>query len=64
MASQLPTPMLLDPSTNANPLNHSADVDSGAKKNGELTADVSMHTFYVVNSQMKLKLRARSEVWT
>lgn len=64
------TPML-DPSTNLNPMavseNHqdpnveSQQAGQAAKKKKK-TEDVSKHTFYIVNSQMRLKLFARSEV--
>ncbi|KAG6833425.1 hypothetical protein H0H87_006791 [Tephrocybe sp. NHM501043] len=59
VASQAPSAML-DPSTNVNPL---------AGKNKELPAegkdhseDVSKHTFYITNAQVRLKLFARNEV--
>uniref|UniRef100_A0A8H7XQ51 Phospholipase n=1 Tax=Psilocybe cubensis TaxID=181762 RepID=A0A8H7XQ51_PSICU len=68
--SRPPTPML-DPSTNTNPLQGADDghdqgdadgavkkIKSGAKK---VSGDVSKHIFYVVNSQMRLKLTARNE---
>ncbi|KAI0693955.1 phospholipase D [Cytidiella melzeri] len=53
------TPML-DPSTNTNPLLGQEDKSAGAKhkKNG---GDVSKHTFYIENSQMRLKCFARNE---
>jgi phospholipase D1/2 len=70
--SRAPTP-ILDPSTNANPLSggdeHPDEMagkpmnihgdDQKQKKPG---ADVSMHTFYIKNSQMRLKLFAHSRV--
>ncbi len=66
--SSPPTP-LLDPSTNADPLNEGEAVaschqDEAAqrKKTRRASRDVSKHTFYVENSQMRLKLFARSEV--
>ena len=63
--SALPTTML-DPSTHVNPLvkkAHSVDNDHNDRNKGKgPTADLSRHTFYIVNSQMELKLRARSEV--
>ncbi|KXN88185.1 Phospholipase D1 [Leucoagaricus sp. SymC.cos] len=59
---------MLDPSTNLNPVvvseesrpngDHAGQVVAKRKKNPE---DVSKHTFYIVNSQMRLKLFARSE---
>jgi phospholipase D1/2 len=66
-----PTPML-DPSTNANPLLPS-DENPGddpvnnpdaksLKQKKKRTNDVSKHTFYVENSQTRLKLVARNEV--
>ncbi|KAI0040774.1 phospholipase D, partial [Auriscalpium vulgare] len=59
------TPML-DPSTNTNPLmdepqrgqKHS---DDSEKKKKKKASEVSKHTFYIENSQMRLKLFARSE---
>ncbi|RDB18070.1 Phospholipase D1 [Hypsizygus marmoreus] len=64
VSSRAPTPML-DPSTNANPLSveHGHDQqddqeDIDDKKRG---GNVSKHTFYIVNSQMRLKLFARNE---
>lgn len=64
------TPML-DPSTNMNPLQrekhgehgeHGDKTDTVQQKNPLVPGDVSKHTFYVVNSQMKLKISARNEV--
>ena len=65
---------MLDPSTHANPLepsvsrqdNHNGRAE-GKKTNQQGTKkqsskDVSKHTFYIVNSQMRLKLYARNEV--
>lgn len=61
-----PSPML-DPSTNFNPLSldqeqpdesHEPQRVNGKKR----SADVSKHTFYIVNAQMRLKLCARNEV--
>ena len=58
---------MLDPSTNINPLVRGAArpsdnySDGKGKEEGPAT-DVSKHTFYVVNSQVKLKLHARTEV--
>jgi phospholipase D1/2 len=64
--SRPPTPML-DPSTNTNPLNEDAahaphPSQEGAQKKKRASGDVSKHTFYIENSQMRLKLYARSEV--
>lgn len=65
------TPML-DPSTNIDPMSGSKKQDnpgedgrrpSGAIKKNKPEGDVSKHTFYIVNSQMRLRLSARSEVW-
>ncbi len=65
--SRPPTP-LLDPSTNTNPLNedtahapHFSQEGAQCKKKQRASGDVSKHTFYIENSQMKLKLYARSE---
>ena len=66
--SSPPTP-LLDPSTNADPLNEdetdaprNQDETAQRKKTQRASREVSKHTFYVENSQMRLKLFARSEV--
>ena len=66
--SSPPTP-LLDPSTNADPLNEdemdapcNQDEAAQRKKTRRPSREVSKHTFYVENSQMRLKLFARSEV--
>lgn len=67
--SRAPTPML-DPSTNADPLTtnaHDGDDEKAQQewKDGHKTVsrtDVSKHTFYIVNSQMRLKLIAKNEV--
>ena len=64
-----PTPML-DPSTNTNPLELPDDMNNRRTRAGEedqkkkkkRTGDVSKHTFYIENSQMRLKLFARNEV--
>jgi phospholipase D1/2 len=61
--SRVPT-VMLDPSTNKNPLQqvydeHGEDVNTTQKK---VPKDVSKHTFYVFNSQMKLKMSAKNEV--
>ncbi|KAI9464976.1 phospholipase D [Lactarius psammicola] len=65
--SRPPTPML-DPSTNTNPLNedathapHAPQEGAQSKKKRRASGDVSKHTFYIENSQMRLKLYARSE---
>jgi phospholipase D1/2 len=66
--SRPPTP-ILDPSTNTNPLNEvvtqaPSHQECGAqgKKKQRASGEVSKHTFYIENSQMRLKLYARSEV--
>ncbi len=66
--SSPPTP-LLDPSTNADPLNEdetdaprNQNEPAQRKKTRRASREVSKHTFYVENSQMRLKLFARSEV--
>jgi phospholipase D1/2 len=66
--SRPPTPRL-DPSTNTNPLNedtalapHPPREGAECKKERRASGDVSKHTFYIENSQMRLKLYARSEV--
>lgn len=55
------TPML-DPSTNPNPLSAPEDAEDQAAGEGKTNEEVSRHTFYIVNSQMKLKLFTRNEV--
>lgn len=62
-----PAPPMLDPSTNVNclvedPALLSESELANAKKEKEGSADVSKHTFYIVNAQMRLKLFARNEV--
>ena len=67
--SRPPTP-LLDPSTNTNPLNEETTnsprpQEEGSQKNKKkrrAAGEVSKHTFYIENSQMRLKLYARNEV--
>jgi phospholipase D1/2 len=68
--SEHPAPML-DPSTNANPLSPGAEEadadrhwhpDEKEKRKKKRVEDVSKHTFYIVNSQMRLKLFARNQV--
>jgi phospholipase D1/2 len=62
--SRVPT-VMLDPSTNKNPLQqgvydeHGEDVNTTHKK---LPNDVSKHTFYILNSQTRLKISAKNEV--
>jgi len=56
-----PTPML-DPSTNMNPLldpDENQEQPSPSKKGGR--DEVSKHTFYITNGQMKLKINAKNE---
>ena len=56
-----PTPML-DPSTNTNPLldaDENQDHPNPSKKRNR--DEVSKHTFYIKNSQMKLKINAKNE---
>lgn len=73
--SRPPTPML-DPSTHTNPLKYPDEIgDNGEEDNNnnnnnntkknkkkKRTGDVSKHTFYIENSQMRLKLFAHNEV--
>ncbi|KAF9242554.1 phospholipase D [Melanogaster broomeanus] len=68
--SHLPTPML-DPSTNSNPLAEplslqneeeaQQQLENERRKRKKRCQEVSKHTFYVENSQMRLKLFARNE---
>ena len=64
-SSRPPTPML-DPSTNTNPLMEAPSKnqaqDEGEKTKKKKSSDVSKHTFYIENSQTRLKLYAKSEV--
>jgi len=61
---------MLDPSTNVNPLENPDDMTDKRNRAGEEekknkkkgAGDVSKHTFYIENSQMRLKLFARNEV--
>ncbi|KAG1748704.1 phospholipase D [Suillus lakei] len=70
-ASSRPATPMLDPSTHVNPLKSSGAAE-GRETQGETNEqekrkkkkrsdDVSKHTFYVENSQMRLKLFARNE---
>ncbi|OAX33335.1 phospholipase D [Rhizopogon vinicolor AM-OR11-026] len=70
-SSSRPVTPMLDPSTNLNPLRSSGEAEGGEKR-GETeeqekkrakgrSDEVSKHTFYVENSQMRLKLFARNE---
>jgi phospholipase D1/2 len=53
---------ILDPSTNTNPLlGEEKNPNAGSDKKKKPT-DVSKHTFYIENSQGRLKLFARNEV--
>jgi phospholipase D1/2 len=75
MPFRVPTPMF-DPSTHVNPLQPRVDGQGheDGRVEGEqapkpkegtkqpVSSDVSKHTFYIVNSQMRLKLSARNEV--
>ena len=61
-SERAPTPML-DPSTNTNPLldpeeNHDRPDPSKKRKSRD---EMSKHTFYIANSQMKLKINAKNE---
>jgi phospholipase D1/2 len=63
---------MLDPSTHVNPLQSSGAAEGreiqeetneqDKRKKKKRTDDVSKHTFYIENSQMRLKLFARNEV--
>jgi phospholipase D1/2 len=62
---------MLDPSINANPLAAAGNTtvqspeperDRNDKPKKRRTTDVSKHTFYIENSQVRLKLVARNEV--
>ncbi|KAG6918332.1 hypothetical protein DXG01_015191 [Tephrocybe rancida] len=58
VASQAPSAML-DPSTNINPL--AGKNNEPAAEGKDHSEDVSKHTFYVTNAQVRLKLFARNE---
>ncbi|KIK69659.1 hypothetical protein GYMLUDRAFT_992337 [Collybiopsis luxurians FD-317 M1] len=64
ISSRPPTPMG-DPSTNVNPLNPADDTEehpwSNKKKKKANVNEVSKHTFYISNSQTRLKLFARNQ---
>ena len=77
VASNLSPSPMLDPSTHARPLQTSQPLQVGQeqtqqrnqtlteneqRKRKKRSQDVSKHTFYVENSQMRLKLFARNEV--
>lgn len=76
VASNLSPCPMLDPSTHVRPLQISEPQRSGEeqdqqqdpeneqRKRKKRSQDVSKHTFYVENSQMRLKLFARNEVST
>jgi phospholipase D1/2 len=62
---------MLDPSTNPNPLSETTEQPDAErhwhpdeKKKKKKVEDVSKHRFYIVNSQMRLKLFARNQVCT
>ena len=64
--SRVPSAML-DPSTNKDPfkLQRGVSDEHGEDKNPtqkKVPNDVSKHTFYVLNSQMRLKISAKNEV--
>ncbi|KAG6337311.1 hypothetical protein ID866_1773 [Astraeus odoratus] len=63
-------PLIVDPSTNRDPLGVDGDdreqdpttqLETERRKRKKRPQDVSKHTFYIQNSQMKLKLSARNE---
>jgi phospholipase D1/2 len=75
--SPSPPSAMLDPSTNVNPLGpapapgdeeqdqqeqEQEQLEQDKKRRKKRTTDVSKHTLYIENSQMRLKLFARSEV--
>lgn len=79
VASHFSPPPMLDPSTHVKPLQISEPRRSGQEQNQQQdrtlseseqrkrkkhSQDVSKHTFYVENSQMRLKLFARNEAST
>jgi phospholipase D1/2 len=58
-------PAMLDPSINVNPLvdkEQGIKVGHGHGGKEKKTGDVSKHTFYIENSQTRLKLYAKNEV--
>ncbi|KAF8073861.1 phospholipase D [Lyophyllum atratum] len=60
IASQ-PPPAMLDPSTNVNPIVEGDHDEPAAASGRDRAQDVSKHTFYIVNAQMRLKLIAHNE---
>ncbi|KAJ7758541.1 phospholipase D [Mycena maculata] len=65
IVSEEPAPML-DPSTNTNPLSGATDQADADRlwhpdEKKKRVEEVSKHTFYIVNSQMRLKLFARNQ---
>ncbi|KAJ8519021.1 hypothetical protein ONZ45_g3982 [Pleurotus djamor] len=69
MSVNIPAPML-DPSTNVNPLAEGSDIQTegpprpktpAGQRKAAANQDVSKHTFYIENSQVKLKLIAKNE---
>ncbi|KIY71705.1 phospholipase D [Cylindrobasidium torrendii FP15055 ss-10] len=64
VSSRPPTP-LLDPSTNVDPLSEPGEKDDpkwiDSKKKKRSPKDVSRHTFYISNSQMRLRVTAKNE---
>ncbi|KAF9649936.1 phospholipase D [Thelephora ganbajun] len=61
-SERAPTP-ILDPSTNTNPLLDPDENQDHPKpsKRKKTHSDVSKHTFYIENGQMKLKINAKNE---
>ncbi|KAI0317663.1 hypothetical protein OF83DRAFT_1276417 [Amylostereum chailletii] len=58
--SRPPTP-LLDPSTNTNPITEDGKGRTRPGADKKKSNEMSKHTFYIVNSQLRLKLFARGE---
>lgn len=66
LSLQAPTAML-DPSVNVDPISNrprdeTENMGQQDEKSNDTAKDVSKHTFYVVNSQMRLKISAHNEV--
>lgn len=65
-SQSLHPPRIVDPSTNQDPLTTDTEQEvqpeNESRKRKKRSQDVSHHTFYVQNSQMRLKLSARNQV--
>ena len=59
---------MLDPSINVDPISNRPRDETGNagqpedEEKNKIAKDVSKHTFYIVNAQMRLKISANNEV--